>query len=424
MRRLLGAALLMCAMAAAQEAPIPTASELPGRPFAIQHKWIIGGVGDWDYLTLDAAARQLFIAHGPTVQVVDVESGTVAGTVRGLHDAHQVVLDSSGGYGYVTDGPGDDVKVFDRGTFEIVASMSTGPQPRSLVLDPSSGLLLAICAGPSQTGPAGDEMPGRTSAGRGQARRALQRPPHGSLSTISVIDPQARKTLANLVFAGKLGFAEADGNGRVYVAVQDSNRVERLDVAAIGNEIERERANSIAHKRAPAEADKPLNLDWSGTGASQPPGDVLPYEMSVGDCQEPRGIALDSRNNRLFVACANQKMAVVDSQAGRTIASLTIGPGADAIAYDASRGLIFTANGGGYGSVSIIRQHVTDSYAVIQNLPTLAQARTLAVDPSNGAVYLVTTLYGAKIGAPPAQGIGTLKMGAVSGSFQVIVIGR
>ncbi len=62
-----------------------------------------------------------------------------------------------------------------------------------------------------------------------------------------------------------------------------------------------------------------------------------------------------------------------------------------------ARGLIFTANGGGYGSVTIVRQHLTDSYSMIQNLPTLQQARTMAIDPSTGLVYLVTTLYGAKL---------------------------
>jgi len=103
---------------------------------------------------------------------------------------------------------------------------------------------------------------------------------------------------------------------------------------------------------------------------------------------------------------------------------LTIGPGADAMAYDASRGLIFTANGGGYGSVTIIRQHLTDSYAVIQNLPTLQQARTMAVDPSSGLVYLVTSLYGADLRNPPANGIGTLKLNPVGGSFRVLVIGN
>jgi DNA-binding beta-propeller fold protein YncE len=142
------------------------------------------------------------------------------------------------------------------------------------------------------------------------------------------------------------------------------------------------------------------------------------------DCKEPRGVAVDGRGRRLFAACNNMTMAVLNTESGDVITSLTIGPGADAIAYDAVRGLVFTANGGGYGSVTVVRQHVTDSYSVIQNLPTMQQARTMAVDPSTGLVYVVTTLYGAKLDHPPLNGIGTLKVNPVDGSFQVLVIGN
>ena len=116
-------------------------------------------------------------------------------------------------------------------------------------------------------------------------------------------------------------------------------------------------------------------------------------------------------------------MQVLNTDTGQAVANLTIGPGVDVMAYDAGRGLLFTANGGGYGSVSVIRQHVTDTYSVIQNLPTMEQARTLAVDASTGNVYLVTTLYGAKLDTP-RNGIGKLKMNPVEGSFQVLVVGN
>jgi DNA-binding beta-propeller fold protein YncE len=134
-------------------------------------------------------------------------------------------------------------------------------------------------------------------------------------------------------------------------------------------------------------------------------------------------VAVDARHWRLFAACANQKLKVLATDTGASIAGLTIGPGVDGMAYDPGRDLIFTANGGGYGSVTIVRQHLTDSYAVIQNLPTMQQARTMAVDPSTGLVYLVTTLYGANLRNPPVNGIGTLKLNPVDGSFQVLVIG-
>lgn len=71
----------------------------------------------------------------------------------------------------------------------------------------------------------------------------------------------------------------------------------------------------------------------------------------------------------------------------------------------------------------MIRQDATtDSYAVVQVLPTRERARTLAVDFSSGDVYLVTDFNGADLTTP--GGIGTLKTAPISGSFQVLVIGH
>jgi len=119
------------------------------------------------------------------------------------------------------------------------------------------------------------------------------------------------------------------------------------------------------------------------------------------------------------------KLAILDSVSGASIGSFTVGPGTDSIAYDAGRGLIFSANGGGYGSVTIIRQHVTDDYSVVQTLPTMERARTMALDPATGLVYLVTTVNGANIANPSRAGIpGKVMYGPLDGSFQVLVIGN
>ena len=61
---------------------------------------------------------------------------------------------------------------------------------------------------------------------------------------------------------------------------------------------------------------------------------------------------------------------------------------------------------------------------MIQNLPTMERARTLAVEPATGEVYLVTDLQGAKLDHAPANGIGNLKLEPLDGSFQVLVIGN
>jgi hypothetical protein len=76
------------------------------------------------------------------------------------------------------------------------------------------------------------------------------------------------------------------------------------------------------------------------------------------------------------------KPAILDSVSCASIGSPTVGPGTDSIAYGAGRSLIFSVYGGGYGSVTIFRQNVTDDYSVVQKLPTMERARTMALDPS------------------------------------------
>ena len=115
------------------------------------------------------------------------------------------------------------------------------------------------------------------------------------------------------------------------------------------------------------------------------------------------------------------KMQVLNATDGQVLTTLPIGAGTDAVGYDASRGLIYASNGGGVGSLTIIRQHLSDSYDVIQELPTRARARTLAVNPATGEVYLVTNVTGFDL--THNGGIGGLKTSDLSGSFQVLVVG-
>jgi DNA-binding beta-propeller fold protein YncE len=247
-------------------------------------------------------------------------------------------------------------------------------------------------------------------------------------SVISVIDPHKQRELVDIRVCGLLGSAATDGTGGLYVTFTSRNIVARLDAVALAQML----AAPDTEPKTIEVAGKPYvyevvtELDWRAqTRTSAPSGDVMPELRTIGlsNCSGPRGLAIDSRENRLFVGC-DRKLAVLDSGSGASIASFDIGPGTDSIAYDAARGLIFTANGGGYGSVTIARQHLTDSYSVIQNLSTMEQARTMAIDRSTGMVYLVTTLYGANLSNPPMNGIGKLQLSPVNGSFQVLVIGN
>lgn len=426
--------LALCGVASAQLSPVPPPpTATPAHPFFITKIWFVGGVGDWDYLTIDPGASQLFIAHGSEVQVVDLESGNVVGVVSHMREAHAIVLDRQGAYGYVSDGPADMIRVFDRRTFQIVASIPTGPSPRSMALDPASGLLFVVGALEVGGGNATheDERPASRSAS--QARGANERPiaAHGPESTVTVIDVERRVQLAQLILSGVLGFAQGDGNGQIYITVADRDQILRLDAEAVGSAVRRLIAlQTAAEKRAgvvqaeqqrtPA---KPFQVDLTGQVPAEASA-AVPYRFSLNAaCERPRALAIDTAHQRLFAACSNYRMVAIDAQSGHIEAQLPIGPGPDAIAYDASRGLIFTANGAGDGSLTIIRQDVTDSYSVVQTLPTRQNARTLAIDPSTGEVYLAAVMYGAALNNPPVNR-SPIKIERVDGSFQVLVIGN
>ena len=420
MRMCLASCLLVCASLAAQRAPSPT--DLAGHPFYIKKNWIVGGSGSWDYLTMDPTAGQLFIAHGPLVQVVNAATGTLAGTINGLREAHAIALDSEGAFGYITDGPAAQVRIFDRRSFQVVASVPTGPMPRAIVFEPQTRLVFVIGAQPVS-----EELV-RAADGTLPRRRGNPSTIHGRAeSTVTVIDSESRKQLAQLVLSGRLGFAEADGNGRIFVAVSDNNQIVRLDAEAIGSTLRGllDAAGAAQSKGSATESPAGAILDWTSDARPLPPAESRPRFFTLGSgCQEPRALAVDAAHVRLFAACTNQKMIVLNADTGEAVSSVPIGPGADAVGYDSDRGLIFSANGGGDGSLTVIRQNVTDTYSVIQILPTRQRARTLAINSSTGEIYLATVIYGFPLDRPPVSGIGTLKANPVDSSFQVLVVGN
>jgi DNA-binding beta-propeller fold protein YncE len=445
-RRLAAVWVLWAAALSAQQAPIPRADELSGRPYAIKNKWVIGGAGTWDYLTVDPAAGQLFVTHQAEVQVVDLVSGLVTGRITGLGDARSIVLDPDGqtGYvsdsgnhdndhtGYFSDSGNHDIKVFNRRSLRIETSIPLTCAPRSITLPAQHGILIAVCGSAVPAPPVESRKPAVVRSGRG---RAAPRSPAKGDSWIAVIDTDARAVLVYLLVEGDFHIAQPDRDGNVYVttgpAQSDRDRffgtftnhvsnqsIARIDVPAL---VEDARL-TIAQRGNPAPSPAFPAPHWDSEEDSRSRY-VTRFPLDAS-CPSPQGLAIDSQNARLFIACDNQAMLVMDSKRGQVLNTLTIGPGTDAIAYDDNRGVIFTANGGGYGSVTIIRQHLNDTYTVVQNLPTLEQARTMAIDPSTGLVYLVAALSGADLRNPPRNGIGTLKMSPVDGSFQVLVIGN
>jgi DNA-binding beta-propeller fold protein YncE len=331
------AAVMVCGAAAA---------EAQG-PYKVEQTWKIGGDGGWDYLKVDPATHLLYITRGSRVQIVDPSSGKLAGEITGLKGTHGVVFDGEGKYGYISDGGANQVVVFDRQSHAIVTRIdTTGPNPDAIAYEPTTKRVF-------------------TFNGRGK--------------NSTVIDTATGKVVATIALPGKPEFALPDGKGAIFVNIEDTSQMVKIDAAAAK-----------------------VTATWP-----------------LAPCKEPSGMAIDTATERLFSVCDNKTMVVVNGETGTVVATPSIGEGPDAAGYDAANHVAFSSNG--EGSLTVVSQKSADSYAVLQTLPTRRGARTMTLDDS-GNVYVVTADFGPRPAATadnphPRPSI-------VPNSFVVLKIGR
>jgi DNA-binding beta-propeller fold protein YncE len=139
-------------------------------------------------------------------------------------------------------------------------------------------------------------------------------------------------------------------------------------------------------------------------------------------CQAPSSMDMDRVHGRIFIGCRGAgMMAVVDAESGRIVATNTIGGGVDAAEFDPKTGLAYFSTGAD-GALWIFRQKSPDEYELVQNVPTLAGARTMAVDRKTGKVYVA----GAELGPRPAPTPENprARPPVIPGTFSVLMIGQ
>jgi hypothetical protein len=89
-------------------------------------------------------------------------------------------------------------------------------------------------------------------------------------------------------------------------------------------------------------------------------------------------------------------MPVVSAENGKVLATLPIGDGVDATAFDDATGLAFASCG--EGVLTVVREESPDKFSVAENASTQKGARTMALDNKTHKVYTVS----AQFGPPPA----------------------
>ncbi len=186
--------LLLCGAVA-----IPAATPTNNGGFHVADRWNLGGKGGWGFLAIDPAAHRLFIPRTDHISVVDIETGKVLGEISGMVNLRNLALDDAGRYGYatdVTDGTAGLVRVFDRTSFQLVASIPTRPIPFAVVYDPASKAVFVFSS-------------------RGHS--------------VDVIDTSTNQVVLTLALAGRPGSAVGDGKGSVFVALPAEGMIQRIN---------------------------------------------------------------------------------------------------------------------------------------------------------------------------------------------------
>lgn len=300
----------------------------------------VGGEGGWDYLTVDAAAHRLYVSHATHVVVIDVDTNAIVGDIPNTPGVHGIAIAPGLNRGFVSNGRGNNVTIFDLKTLKPVGSAATGENPDSIRFDAVSGRVFAF---------------------------------NGRSKNATAIDAKTGAVAGTIPLPGKPEFAVADGKGKVYVNIEDTNEIVEIDAAKAA-----------------------VSKKYALTG-----------------CDGPSGLAIDTTDRKLFSVCANRVMAVSDPDTGKVIATPAIGAGSDGAAFDPGTGYAFSSNGD--GTLTVV-QRINGKWEVLENIATERGARTIAVDERTHKIYTPT----AKTAPSTTGGRATY----IPETFKVLVIGK
>jgi YVTN family beta-propeller protein len=299
--------LFVAALVCAFSAVAPAGAQ---GPYKILDQWKLADNGWWDYLLVDSSAHRVYITRGDHVDAIDATSGKLLGAISGLHGTHGVALNPDGKVGYISDGGGNAVVVFDRSNFSTIATIPVGTNPDCIIYEPATNTVWAF---------------------------------NGRSHDISVIDAATRKVVATIPVPGKPEFAVADGKGNVYNNIEDKSEVLKIDAREhkvtatwpAGCESPSGLAMDIAGNRLfPVCDGKKMSVIDAGSGK-------LLANPEIGDGPDAAGWSADHK--LAFASCGEGVLSVVDASNStyKTIQTLPTKRGARTMAYDPATDRIY-----------------------------------------------------------------------------------
>ncbi|SRR5216683_5975982 len=163
---------------------------------------------------------------------------------------------------------------------------------------------------------------------------------HQTYSMLSVVDTTAGKKVADIKIDGDTleAMALEKSSPKIYVNNKAKNQVDVVD---------REK--------------REVTASWP-----------------VTKCKATVAMAFDEANHRLFVACRDGNLVVLDTETGKEVTSVPITKGVDDAVYDAATRRIYTAAD---GDVDVYEETAPNNYKLLAKVPTAPLGRTAKLVP-------------------------------------------
>jgi DNA-binding beta-propeller fold protein YncE len=173
----------------------------PAQNYVLDKTIAVPGNGGYDYAFIDQPNHKLYLSHGTAVNVIDLKTEQVVGTIAGMKGVHGIAVSNDLNRGFITDGKANAIVAFDINTLQVIKTIPiTGNGPDGIIYDPSSKQILAF---------------------------------EGDSNSAIVIDPKELMQAGKINLGGAPEFAVADGNGLIYNNLEDKSVLDVIDTKTL-----------------------------------------------------------------------------------------------------------------------------------------------------------------------------------------------
>jgi DNA-binding beta-propeller fold protein YncE len=323
----------------------------------------LGGEGGWDYVTVDSAARRVYIPRSTHIMVIDADSGKLVADIPGMNGLHGVAVAPEFNRGFVTGNKTEQegtIYVFDLKTSMLTSSMkSNSIDTDSLLYDPFTKRVYVN---------------------------------NGDGMNLTVVDAATAKVVGAMAFNANPEAAAADGKGSIFQDYEDKGQVIEYDAMKL----------TIKNK-------------WPTPGCDAPVG------MAMDKANRRLYIGCRGKG-----PTAPGVMIVMNADNGKIVASMPIAIGVDGNVFDPETGNVYAtcrdSGDGKSGATYIFHADSPDKISLVAIVKTIYGARTVALDSKTHHVFSIGTEQNDPV--PPTAKNPNPRPKPVLSTFELLEIGK